>query len=327
MQSGGLGFGDEPLTGNQDSGNEITRGLQGALGRRFGQQYGAEFDPEYDAGIRGLLGQVPQYQAQFANRRQRVGEDFFRSAEDLDRQNTRANEQHLVAMADRGMGRSGANILGMERLGEAFQRGVQGLGQARQRSLTDLAGEEAGVYQRIRQRQSELEAAGTERARVREERRRWEEEQRRMEEERLRREEQMRQQELQARQQEQAAAEARLRQVEAAALAASQPIPMPTGGYAPGGGGGGGGRGGRGEAAPDHTVATYNYREYDLNNPDSVRNLQRMIGVPADGVYGPVTDRRLRELRGFTFGGRAANPYSGMASNATRGASRGAWDR
>lgn len=302
MQNESLGIQADPLSSGQDSGNAVLSDLQGALGRRFGQQYGADFDPEYDAGVRGLLSQVPQHQAQFQNRRQRMGEDFYRSAEDLDRMNTRTGEQHEIKMADQGMLRSGANLVGQERLGEQFQRGVQGLTQARQRGLTDLAGEESGVYQRIRGRQSELEASGTERARVREERRRWEEEQRRMEEDRMRREEDMRNQELQARQQEQASAEARLRQVEAAALAGSQPYPTSTGGYARPAGGGGGA-----PALNNNTNVSVDSYEYNLRDPNEVRELQQYLGLSVDGVYGPATQQALEQNRAAFFDDRPIN--------------------
>lgn len=285
----------------QQSGLALTNDLTAAAGRRFGQQYGSEFDPTYDASVRGMLGEIPQLQAGFDLQRQRLGEDFGRSMRDLDTQNTRANKAHLINMADRGIGRSGANLVGQERLGEQFQRGIESAVSGRQAGLESLEQNAASAFQRIRSRLSEAEAAGTERSRVREEARRFQEEQQRLEQERALREEQA-QREAEQR------AQAQMDQM-ASMLASSQPVPTDTGSLVTGGGGGGGvASDSSAPAMNTDTNVSVNFQEYNLRDPREVKALQMYLGLPADGIIGPQTVKALQDLNAVYFNDRPIDP-------------------
>lgn len=287
----------------QQSGQQLVKDLSGAAGRRFGQQYGAEFDPTYDASVRGLMGEVPNLQAGFDLQRQRLGEDFGQSMRDLDTQNTRANKAHLVNMADRGIGRSGATLVGQERLGEQFQRGIESAVRGRTSGLESIEQNAATAYQNVRNRLSQAEAQGTERARVREEARRFQEEQVRLEQERALREEQLAR-EAQERQRQQMDQMAEM-------LAASQPVPDATGALVAGGGGSGGAAGALSAPAIDtNTNVSVNWNEYNLRDPNEVKELQYFLGLPVDGIVGPQTIGALRDLNAVYFDDRPIDPTS-----------------
>ncbi|MGH9982413.1 MAG: peptidoglycan-binding domain-containing protein [Nitrososphaeraceae archaeon] len=302
----------------QASGTQLVSDLSGAAGRRFGGQYGSEFDPTYDADVRGLLGSVPQMQAGFDLQRQRLGEDFGQSMRDLDTQNTRASKQHLVNMADRGIGRSGANLIGQERIGEQFQRGIESAVRGRESGLESLEQGAASAFQGIRSKLSQAEAAGTERARVREETRRFQEQQQLMETERARREEEA------AR-----AAEQRAQQQQdqfAQILADSQPVPTATGALVAGGGGSRGG--GTASSTPvintDSNVSV-NFQEYNLRDPREVKELQSYLGLQPDGVIGPQTIQALQDLNAVYFNDRPIDPESRIRAN--RGSLYQGWNQ
>lgn len=292
-------MGDQQLPEQTDPGNTVLQRLQEAMTRRFGETN--DFDPEYDAGMRGLAGQVPTLQAGFQRSRQRLGEDFTLTAEQLDKQNEQNRQRHLNAMADRGLGYSGANLVGQERIGEQFQKSVQGAHTAYTRGLDDMSTSEAEAFRNIQQRQTELEGGAAERGRVRDERRRWEQEQARLEQERMTREaEQARvAQEEAARQQQ--LYEEQLRQLEQNALAQSQPMPTATGTMSSGTSGG---------SAPrinTDTNVSVNFMEYNLRDPNEVKALQRDLGLRSDGVIGPATIRALQERNAVYFDDRPIN--------------------
>lgn len=288
--------GDQQLPQQTDPSAKVMTSLQQAIGRRFGE--GQEFDAEYDSSLRGLMGEVPTLQAGFQKNRQRLGEDFTQTAEGLDKQNTQNRDRHLNSMADRGLGFSGANLVGQERVQEGFQKGVQGASQAYGRALDDVSGSEADAFRRVQERSSNVEASAGERARVRDEKRKWEQEQMRMEQERMAREQQQAEAQL-AEQQRQYAL------LEQQALAASQPMPTATGSYSAGtsGGGGGGGR----VPAPrfnTDTNVSVNFKEYNLRDPTEIKQLQSDLGLRADGIMGPQTITALQRQNAQYFNDR-----------------------
>lgn len=203
--------------------------LQSAIGRRFGQR--SEFDSEYDSALRGLMGQIPTIEGAYQKNVQRTDEDFTTSAEDLFNQKGLADSRHLNIMANNGMGFSGANLVGQQRLGEQFQQGVQGLTRNRTRTLEDLNDTTTGAYQDITSRSNTLQAGAAGRATARDEERAWQAEQVRMEQERAQHEQEMADRQLQQSQiifQQNQEALAQLRQQ---MVQMSQPRPSPTGVY------------------------------------------------------------------------------------------------
>lgn len=284
----------------QASGQQLQGDLQAAAGRRFGQQYGAEFDPTYNAEVQGLLGQVPQLQSGFESQRTRLGEDFSKGMQDLDRINQQSIQRHLESMADRGIGRSGANLIGQERIGETFQRGIQAGVQGRERGLQGLEQTAANAFQDIRSRLSQSEAKGTERSRVREEARRLQEEQQRAEQDRLKREQDYAAQAAAQAEADRAQTQQMVQQMAAANLAASQPYPDVTGSY-------GGGGGGSAPAFNTDTNVSVDFYEYNLRDPNEVRELQQYLGVPPDGVFGPQTQAALESKNAVYFNDRPVN--------------------
>lgn len=286
--------GDQQLPEQVSSGNNVLSDLQGALGRRFGETQ--DYDSGYDAELRGMIGQVPQLQSQYEQRRQRMGEDFTQTADSLAQQNDQARSRHLAAMADRGMGFSGANLVGQERIGEAFQKSVQGANQSYTRGLADTSTDEADAYQRIKERQASVESAAADRARVRDETRKWQAQQAEMEKQRLAQEATLADQQRQQQEQEAAAYQQQLQQLEAQSLASSQPMPTATGSMAP-----------AASSAPSintDTNVSVNFHEYNLRDPNEVRVLQSQLGLRPDGIIGPETIAALQTQRAVYFNDR-----------------------
>ena len=287
--------GDQQLPQQNDPSAGVMANLQGALGRRFGETQ--DFDAQYDSELRGMLGQIPGLQGQYAQQRQRADEDFTRSAEQLDKQNEKNRSQHLNAMADRGLGFSGANLVGQERIGEQFQEGVQGASKAYARGLEDLSTSEADAFRRIQERASSVEGAAAERGRVKDETRKWQAEQSRMETERLAREQQQQEAQLAQERQQAEAYQQQLLALEQSSLAASQPMPTASGGYA------------KPAPAPTSnfntdTNVSVNYMEYNLRDPNEVKALQTQLGLRPDGIVGPQTISALQQRNAQYFNDR-----------------------
>lgn len=300
-------LGDQQLPQQNNQANEVLTGLQGALGRRFGETQ--EFDPGYDAGLRGLLGEVPTLQSQYEQNRQRLGEDFTMTAEQLDRQNTQNRERHLNAMADRGLGYSGANLVGQERIGEQFQRSVQGANQAYARGQSDLSTSEADAYRRIQQRAAEIESGATGRATARDEARRWQQQQEEMARQAAEREQQLAQQQLEQQQAEQQQIQQQLAALEQQSLASSQPMPTATGSYSP--------------AAPSPSASPINTnsnismwnREYNLRDPNEIKQMQFDLGLRPDGIIGPQTIAAIQAQNPVYFDDRPIDPAERLRQN------------
>lgn len=229
LEQQGAGFYQTP--NQQSSSRDVTAQLQAAAGRRFGQS--GEFDPEYDAGIRSLLGQVPDLEARFQNQRGRVDEDFTQGAEKLDREKGLDDERHINTMADRGLGFSGANLVGQGRIAEGFQRNVQGLTTNRSRQLADLTGQQNAAYRSLTDRASEAQGSAANRATVRDQQRAWQAEQVRMEQERAAAQQRFAEEQMRMQQAAQAEAQAAQRRMEEMLRQQSQPQPAPTGAYRP----------------------------------------------------------------------------------------------
>lgn len=297
--------GDQQLPQATNSSSDVLSGLQGALGRKFGELQ--DFDPTYDASLRGLIGEVPTLQSQFEQNRQRLGEDFTRTAETLDRQNDQNRERHLNAMADRGLGYSGANLLGQERIGEQFQRSVQGANTAFARGQSDLSTTEADAYRRIQQRQAEAEAAAAGRATARDETRKWQKQQEEMAQAAAAREQAAQEAALQQQQAQQAAVDAQLAQLERQSLAASQPMPTATGTYSPPATGGGGAAAETSPINMDSNISMWN-REYNLRDPNEVKQMQFDLGLRPDGIMGPQTIAAVQAQNPVYFDDRPIDP-------------------
>ncbi len=304
----------------QDPSAGVTANLQGAMGRRFGQNQ--DFDPTYDAGLRSLMGQVPQLQSNYESQRQRAGEDFTTAADQLAKTNDDQNTHHLQNMADNGLGYSGANLIGQERIGTAFQKGVQGAGTAYTRGLENLSSSEAAAYKNIESRRTDLEGAAAERARVRDETAAWQKQQLAMETQRQQQEQKNQETALAAQQAQQAQFDQQLKAMEAQALVQSQPMATPTGSYSSGGsyGGGGGGGGGGAPAASAPAIDTnsnisVNYEEYNLRDPNEVKQLQYSLGLRPDGIVGPATAAALQQQNAVSFDDRPINTQSRTERN------------
>ncbi len=298
--------GDQMTPQQNDPSAPVLQGLQGALGRRFGETQ--DFDSQYDSELRGLMGQVPLLQGQYEQNRQRMGDDFTQTAEGLDKQNEQNRSRHLNAMADRGLGFSGANLVGQERIGEQFQEGVQGANKAYSRGLEDLSTSEADAFRRIQERASQVEGTAAERGRVRDETRRWQAEQQRMETERLGREQEQQAALLAEEQRQSEAYQQQLVALEQSALASSQPMPTATGSYA--------------GAAPaptsnfnTDTNVSVNYMEYNLRDPNEVKALQTQLGLRPDGIVGPQTITALQQQNAQYFNDRPIDLKSRMGGS------------
>lgn len=293
-------MGDQALPQQNDPAQGVLSNLQGALGRRFGETQ--DFDAEYDAAMRGMIGEVPGLQASYEKNRQRLGEDFTLTAEQLDRQNEQNRSRHLNEMANRGLGYAGANLVGQERIGEQFQRSVQGAGQAYTRGLDDLSTSEADAYRRIQERASATEATAAERARVRDETRKWQQEQQRLEQDRLAREQQQQEAALAEQQRQNELMNQQLSALEQQALAASQPMPTANGTYA--------------SPAAANPATSFNtdtnvsvwQREYNLRDPNEVKELQYSLGLRPDGIVGPQTIAALQGENAVYFNDRPIDP-------------------
>lgn len=227
LEQQGSGYYETPQQ-SSNSGQTMSA-LQAAAARRFGQS--GEFDQEYDAGVRGLMGQVPTLEANFRNNRQRMDEDFTLGAEREDRDNTQNQDRHVNTMADRGLSSSGANLVGQGRIAEGFQRNVQGLVTNRSRGMNDLTGAQNAAYRNIEGKAGELQGQAAGRATARDQQRAWEQEQQRMQMEQARQQQEMAQQQLQMQQQAMASAEAAQRRMEEQLRAQSQPVASSTGTY------------------------------------------------------------------------------------------------
>lgn len=229
LQQQGSGFYDTP---NQASNSGQTMSaLQAAAARRFGQS--GEFDQEYNAGVRGLMGQIPDLEARYQNNRNRMDEDFTLGAERENRDNDLNNDRHTNTMADRGLGHSGANLVGQGRIAEGFQRNVQGLVSNRARGMSDLTGAQNSAYRNIEARAGELQGQAAGRANVRDQQRAWEAEQQRMQMEQAAQQQKMAEQQLQMQQAAIAQAEASQRRMEQQMLQQAQPRASSTGSYTP----------------------------------------------------------------------------------------------
>jgi hypothetical protein len=303
--------GDQQLPQATDASTDVLSGLQGALGRRFGELQ--DYDPTYGSTVQGLIGEVPTLQSQYEQSRQRLGEDFTHTAETLDQQNQQNRERHLNAMADRGLGYSGANLVGQERIGKQFQESVQGANTAYARGQSDLSTTEADAYKRIQQRQAEAEAAATGRATARDETRKWQQQQEEMATAAAAREQQAQEAALQQQQAQQAAMDAQLAEVERQSLAASQPMPTATGTYAPPASGGGVAP----AASPINTNSnvSFNYQEYNLRDPNEVKQLQYDLGLRPDGIMGPQTQAALQAMNPVYFDDRPIDPSTRIRMN------------
>lgn len=286
--------GDQQLPQQSDPAAPVLTNLQGALGRRFGETQ--DFDSEYDSTIRNLLGEVPTVQAGFQRNRQRLGEDFTLTAEQLAQQDEQNRSRHLNAMADRGLGFSGANLVGQGRIAEGFQKSVQGANTAYTRGLDDLSTSEADAFRRIQERASASEAVAAERGRVRDETRKWQQEQSRLEQERLAREEQQQAAALAEQQRQNELMQQQLAQLEQSALASSQPMPTATGTYASAPSGG--------SSFNTDTNVSVDFREYNLRDPNEVKLLQSSLGLRPDGIMGPQTIAALQQRNAVYFNDR-----------------------
>lgn len=299
-------------------GNSTEGDLNTALQRRFGQ--GANFDQQFDSGVRGLMGEIPGIQNQYEQGTQRANEDFTTAAQRIGQQNDLASGRQQNQMADQGLGYSGANLLGQQRLGEALQQNVFGANQSRNRGIGDLTSRLQGQLQGITGREQALEGQATERATVADQTRAWEAEQQAMQQQALKMQQdnaaaQMQQQQAAAAQQQQA-----LAQLEAQARQSVQPVAGPTGGLSYGGGGG--------APAPQAPAApqTIQFKmgggadtTYNLTNPADVKNLQENLlnagynPGTIDGQMGPATIAALK-----AFSRQAAQAAShGDTSNST----------
>lgn len=294
--------GDQALPQQTDDTAATTSALQGALARRFGT--GQEFDQQYNADVTGLLGQVPGIQSNYDTQRNQLGEDFTKTADQLDKANTRNREMHLNAMADRGLGYSGANLLGQERIGEQFQQGVQGANTALARNLSGLSADEANALRAIQARQATAEGAAAERARVRDETAAWQRQQEQLAQQQLAQQQQAADQANQQAAAQQAAYQQQLAELERQALASSQPMPTATGTYAPPATGG---------AAPARNTdsnVSFNTQEYNLRDPNEVKQLQYDLGLRPDGIMGPQTWGALDAQNAVYFNDRPIDPTS-----------------
>jgi murein L,D-transpeptidase YcbB/YkuD len=301
--------GDQQLPQQNNQANEVLSNLQGALGRRFGETQ--DFDKDYDTGMRGLLGEVPTLQSQFEQSRQRLGEDFTQTADQLDKQNTQNRERHLNAMADRGLGYSGANLVGQERIGEQFQKSVQGANQAYARGQSDMSTSEADAFRRIQQRAAEIESGATGRATARDETRKWQQQQEQMAQQAAAREQQqLEQQQSQAAAQQQQV-DQQLRALEQQSLASSQPMPTGNGSYSP--------AAQSPIASPINTnsnISMWN-REYNLRDPNEIKQMQFDLGLRPDGIIGPQTAAAIQAQNPTYFDDRPIDP--GERLRQTRG--------
>lgn len=223
-QQSGAGAPDPNL---DQLGGSTVNDLNSAIQRRFGQDN--SFDPTYDSGLRGLLGEIPIDQRNYEQSQQRTNEDFMTTAQKLAQGNDRAVSGIENTMANNGMGYSGAHLVAQQRQGQDFQNSVFSANQARARGLSDATQRMADAYQTIRSRESDLQAGATERARVRDEAAAWAKQQQQLELQRQQQEQANAQTAMQQQQQQAAANEAALKQLEAQSLAMSQPVPAPTG--------------------------------------------------------------------------------------------------
>lgn len=227
LEQQGAGFYDTPQQ-SSNAGASMSS-LQQAIARRFGQS--KDFDAEYESGIRGLMSQVPDLEAQFQNTRTRLDEDFALGAEQLDRDKKTADVSHLNRMANNGMGYSGANLVGQGRIGEAFQRGVQGLATGRSRALSDMTGAQNAAYRQLESRAGELQGQAANRASARDQAQAWQNEQIRMQQEQAKAQQEYAERSLQMQQNIQAQNEAATRRMQEQLRSMSQPQLAPTGAY------------------------------------------------------------------------------------------------
>lgn len=284
-------------------GDSTVNDLNTALQRRFGQS--SNYDSTFDSGVRGLMGEVPGIQNQYEQGTQRQNEDFMTNAQRIGQQSDLANGRQQNAMADQGMGYSGANLLGQQRLGEALQQNVFGANQSRNRGISDLTGRLQGQLQGISSREQALEGQATERATVADQTQAWQAQQQAMEQQALKAQQDQAAAQLQQEQQAAEQQQAALAALEAQARQSVQPIPGPTGALS--------GGGGAPQAPPvdwkgqtptnkvqiDHPG--WPAQNLDLTNAKDVKNLQlEMLN------------------NGFYTGADKNNPYTGQFDQATQ---------
>lgn len=228
LQQQQAGFYERPTQTSSAGGVMST--LQSAAARRFGQS--GEFDEEYDAGIRGLMGQVPDLEAGYQNGLQRLDEDFTLGAEDLGRQKQTADSQHVNVMANNGIGRSGANLIGQGRIAEGYQRGMQSLTTGRSRSMDDMTSAQNAAYRQLTSRAGELQGGAAKNATARDERRAFEMERIRLEQDTAKAQQEYAERGLSMQQQIAEQNEAARQQAEQRLREMMQPKVTPTGAYA-----------------------------------------------------------------------------------------------
>ncbi len=184
-----------------------------ALRRRLLEQ--AEQDDALNRQERDLNLGVQQGESDLLLANQRDESEYNRSAAELAQQHTRALTSHDETMADRGIVRSGANLVGRGRIGEQFGKTSEALARRLSGSKEDRARQ---LQQMKADQQMKLGDLNTERARIKTDR----EQQKAVDEA-----------EQSAQQVAAQAEQARIQQEEAERLAALQPQYTPTGQFLP----------------------------------------------------------------------------------------------
>lgn len=290
QQNSGAGAPDPDLS---QLGDSTLTDLSGALNRRFGQ--GQNYDPTEQAGIQSLIDSIPGVQNTYQEGQDQTNEDFMTAAQQLDKQNTLAMSQQQNNMADQGLGYSGANVLGQQRLGQAYQQQVFGANQSRARTLSGLTDQEVAAYQAIQDRSASLQGDAASRANVQDQANAWAAAQQQMEQQAQQQQQQEAAASLAQQQAQQQAEQQQIAAMEAQALAASQPVPDSGGSITPAS---------TGEqvtlAGPGGAKTTY-----DTSNQNDVLTIQKAMlaagmNVPQNGVWTTDMDTALNQYNALT---------------------------
>lgn len=273
-------------------------GLQALLKKLNGAtaQTDGNFDQQYDAGVRGLIGQTTQEAADLPMEDTRAQEGYNQSSEGIGRQNKQALSNNAVGMADRGLSFSGINLGQQGAIAENTQRSLQGASDVLAQKRQDITRRGQKFEGDVTSKLSNFQGQRAAKAAEIEQQKAWQDTQTRLADEQSRRE-----MEMQQRQMEQSQRQADALQQQ---IARSQPVASASGSYSPGSTGGSGGAAPGSAAYDTNTNVSVDYREYNLRDPYEVKELQAYLGLKPDGVYGATTDAALKNKNAVMFNDR-----------------------